>query len=347
MKKSGFIYPILCSGLILLFFSLTNCHKSEDPIKYPHGTFPDSIFNISNINSPYDDYNMSLPQLSGELPLIFSSNRKSAGAQFDLEQGKISFVFDQTTGSFDFTSQMTSDPFLTQLINKASTSGNDFGPYRLFSTIDGYEYLILASVNATGNLDLYYLKNQPVAGSIIPDITGPLPVKLMNTNLDDCYLVFNFSQDTAYFSSATTGKFDIYFLKKPAAKNLTDWFNGSYEVPVKLESLNSTADDKCPYIYKNIMLFTSNRPGGFGGYDLYYSILKNGKWSSPVNMGPGINTSSNEYRPVIGAQPDFTNEYLIFSSDRPGGKGGFDLYFTGLYLPPEIASAFTGTVPCF
>ena len=78
------------------------------------------------------------------------------------------------------------------------------------------------------------------------------------------------------------------------------------------------------------MVFASNRPGGLGGYDLYYSILKNGKWGSPVNLGPRINTSSDEYRPVIGSYPEFTNKYLMFSSNRPGGKGGFDLYFTGV-----------------
>jgi hypothetical protein len=83
------------------------------------------------------------------------------------------------------------------------------------------------------------------------------------------------------------------------------------------------------------MVFASNRAGGFGGYDLYYSILKNGFWSSPVNLGPRINTSSDEYRPVIGFNPDFTNKFLMFSSDRPGGKGGFDLYFTGIDFPSK------------
>jgi hypothetical protein len=80
---------------------------------------------------------------------------------------------------------------------------------------------------------------------------------------------------------------------------------------------------------------SSNRAGGFGGYDIYYSVFRNGNWSSPVNMGSRINTSSDEYRPVIGSNPDFTNNFIMFSSNRPGGKGGFDLYFSGLQLPEE------------
>ena len=334
MKKSGYS-NILITGFGIFFFSIffTNCRKTDNPIKFPKGTFPDTVINITDINSAYDDYNMALYQVDQTFPVVFSSNRKSTGGQFDLEQASISITFDKTTGVFGFGSKMTSDAFLDKLIGKAKTAGNDFGPYRLFSTVDGFEYLMLASVNTAGNLDLYYLKNQPVSGSIIPEITGPLPVRLMNTGSDDAYICFNSLQDTAYFSSNKDGNFDIFYLIKPAEKDLSSWFNLDYVTPAKADSLNSSDEDKCPFILKKIMVFASNRAGGFGGYDLYYSIIKNGKWSSPVNMGPRINTSSDEYRPVLGFHPEFTNKYLMFSSNRPGGKGGFDLYFTGVDFP--------------
>jgi hypothetical protein len=45
----------------------------------------------------------------------------------------------------------------------------------------------------------------------------------------------------------------------------------------------------------------------------------------PVNLGPDINSAANEYRPVLGVDLKFENHFLIFSSDRPGGKGGYDL----------------------
>ena len=334
MKKSGFINLIkvaFCFLLILFYF--TDCKKSENPIKYPKGTFPDTVINIADINSPYDDYNIALYQISKSLPIVFSSNRKSSGGQFDLEQGSISFLFDQTSGVFGFGSKITTDPFLEKLILKAITPGNDFGPYRLFSTVDGFEYLLLSSVNTAGNLDLYYLKNEPTSPTNISDVAGPYPIKLMNTDADDAYLSFNFYQDTAYFSSDKDGNFDIFQMVKPAEKDLTSWFNLNYAQPFKTDSINSSYEDKCPFIFKKIMVFTSNRPGGLGGYDLYFSVLKNGKWSSPVNLGPRINTSSDEYRPVIGYHPDFTNNFLMFSSNRPGGKGGFDLYFTGIDFP--------------
>ena len=96
--------------------------------------------------------------------------------------------------------------------------------------------------------------------------------------------------------------------------------------------LSSDQDDKCPYIYKETLVFTSNRSGGYGGYDLYYSEYdsKSG-WQPPVNMGPDINTAQDEYRPILfQSDIDENRDMLIFSSNRPGGLGGFDLYFVGL-----------------
>ena len=336
MEKSGYI-KLLITGFSILFITIcfTACKKTENPIKYPKGTFPDSVINIADINSSYDDYNLALYQIGENLPIIFSSNRKSSGGQFDLEQARISKLFDQTSGVFGFWASMTTDAFTDKLITKAKTPGNDFGPYRLFSKIDGFEYLLLSSTNGTGNLDFYYLKNQPVSGAFNPEITGPSPIKLMNTGSDDAYICFNSEHDTAYFSSNKEGTFDIFFLKKPAEEDLASWFNLDYSPPAKVDSLNSSGEDKCPFVLKKIMVFASNRTGGLGGYDLYYSNFKNGKWASPVNFGPRINTSSDEYRPVIGSQPGFANKYLIFSSTRPGGKGGFDLYFTGVDIPTK------------
>jgi hypothetical protein len=83
-------------------------------------------------------------------------------------------------------------------------------------------------------------------------------------------------------------------------------------------------------------VFSSNRPGGFGGFDIYYSFFRDGEWSTPVNLGAGINKAFDEYRPIVKEMgPAFRNDQLIFSSDRPSGKGGFDLYYTGLPCRPN------------
>jgi hypothetical protein len=333
MKFPNHSYIILIFTLISLSITIIECKKEKSPIKYPKGTFPDDIINLESINSEYDDYNTTAYELSGYLSLIFSSNRKSLGGQFDLEQALISYTWDQTNGIFGYSAEITNDPFLTKLINAAETPLNDYGPNMLYSSSEGYEYFLVSSENLDGNLDLRYFRNIPTYGSILPDIEGPFPIKLLNTSFDDAYLSFDFELDSAYFMSNIDGNFDIYLKTRPAGKNLALWFNSDYIISEKVDSINSPDQDKCPMLYHNLMIFSSNRSGGYGEYDLYYSLFRNGNWSSPVNLGPRINSGADEFRPLISHHSDFTNLYLIFSSNRPGGKGGYDLYLTGIEVP--------------
>ncbi len=331
MKKS---VTYLISGILLttFVFGIIACRNEENPVVYQKGIFPDSLVSLTGLNSDFDDYNISLYTLNNYLPLIFSSNRASNGEQFDLVQGVLVYTFDQTTGDFQLQSEISDNQFFNELTSMLTTSGNDFGPYRLYSSLDGFEYTIASSVNDDGNLDFHYVRNLPYFGAAAPAITGPFPAIKVNSIADDAYICFDTNQDSAYFCSDADGDFDIYLLKRDASENMDSWLNSDYETPVRAETFNSPGNDKCPYLYRKILVFTSDRPGGLGGYDLYYSIFSGGRWSSPVNFGPRINSSSNEYRPVLGGDEQFSNQFMIFSSDRPGGKGGFDLYFTGIKL---------------
>jgi hypothetical protein len=333
MKKYTISLSIITIlSILLVIVNLSGCKKSENPIKYKFGTFPDSVYKLTGLNSQYDDYNSTFNILGSSIPIIFSSNRGSKGGQFDLVQGGLWFQFDQTTGAFSVGGEMTSDPFFAALINKANTSGNDLGPYSIYSSTDGYEYLFVASENGNKSLDLYFLKNLPRFGSAIPEILGPFNVKLLNSSADDAYISLDTNEDTAYFTSNRDGNFDIYLHKRASGVSLDSWFSQNFEASAKVDSVNSSYDDKCPFFYQNIMLFSSDRtaPGAMGGFDLYYSIFKKGNWSTPVNMGPRINSAYDEYRPLLGYHPDFTNMFMIFSSNKPGGSGGFDLYFTSV-----------------
>jgi len=308
----------------------TNCLDSKNPILFQNGEFPDTVVNLKDINSAYDDYNISMYSLGSNIPIVFSSNRSSEGGQFDLVQSIFSYAFDQTNGSFWLGAEITTDVFLANLINKAVTDGDDFGPYRIYDAADGNEYMILSSQTANGDLDFYYTKNVPPYGSSIPEVNGPFPVTLLNTVSNDAYVTFTTLHDTLFFCSDEGGNFDIYTHVRPEGTNLDAWFNQTYESSSAVGAVNSDSDDKCPNILGNVMVFASNRPGGLGGYDLYYSLLKNGQWGSPVNFGAPINSAADEYRPFLGGHADFTNFFLLFSSNRTGGEGGYDLYFTGV-----------------
>ncbi len=75
------------------------------------------------------------------------------------------------------------------------------------------------------------------------------------------------------------------------------------------------------------LIFSSDRPGGFGETDLYSSVRSNGKWGIPVNLGPKINTSGKEEFAFL-TDHHLGGQFLIFSSKGRFGNGGFDLYYT-------------------
>lgn len=71
--------------------------------------------------------------------------------------------------------------------------------------------------------------------------------------------------------------------------------------------------------------FASDRPGGYGGRDLYrLTRLPNGEWSKAQNMGPNINTPYDEDSPFIAVN----NNTLYYSSNGPQSMGGFDVFVT-------------------
>jgi len=71
----------------------------------------------------------------------------------------------------------------------------------------------------------------------------------------------------------------------------------------------------------DILFFASDRPGGYGGSDIWYSVRdKKGNWKPPVCLGPEVNTEGNERFPFLSAQGD-----LYFASDGHPGLGGLDI----------------------
>ena len=71
----------------------------------------------------------------------------------------------------------------------------------------------------------------------------------------------------------------------------------------------------------NVIIFSSDMPGGFGGTDLYMCTKENDSWSSPVNLGETINTPEDEVFPFLA-----NDTTLFFSSKGHMGYGGLDIY---------------------
>lgn len=107
-----------------------------------------------------------------------------------------------------------------------------------------------------------------------------------------------------------------------ATRNLAD---GTWSAPKPMEGINTeyiensasiTEDDKTIY-------FTSNRPGGYGGTDIYSCELgKGGRWVNVQNLGPLVNTEMDEDGVFISAN----GQHLFFSSNGLAGMGDLDIY---------------------
>lgn len=315
---------------VILITGNSGCLDKEEPVNYQYGTFPDSIINLESINSEFDDFNMDLPRISASLPYIFSSNRSSSGGNFNLESANIYFSFNQVSGEFQIDGEMFSSDFYNSIMNAVNDDYDQFGPYRFLNSKNGMEYFFVASGNEDGNLDIEFMEYTPPSSGGYTFIPDPQSATVLNSLADDAYISIDWDIDNFYLTSDRGGNFDIYTIEINHSIGFKAWLTGPQEVLVLADSVNSDYNDKCPYIFKNYMIFTSDRPGGMGGFDLYYSEFKDGKWNSPVNFGPRVNTQYNEYRPVIGLAHGFTNNFMIFSSDRPDGVGGYDLYFTGV-----------------
>ncbi|MBC8111496.1 MAG: OmpA family protein [Verrucomicrobia bacterium] len=102
--------------------------------------------------------------------------------------------------------------------------------------------------------------------------------------------------------------------------------DGSWGKPESIgKNINSSYNENAVSISPDgkTLFFSSNRPGGKGGYDIYTSKLdKNGEWGKPTNIGLPINTSYDDEGPFI----DYDSKTLYFSSAGHTGMGGYDIF---------------------
>ncbi len=98
------------------------------------------------------------------------------------------------------------------------------------------------------------------------------------------------------------------------------WSKGK-ALPLNVEGYTSCHPSLTPD--GNTLYFASNRPGGYGGMDIYKSELVDGKWQDPVNLGMQINTAKDEVFPFI--NHDGT---LYFSSNGKADAENLDIFFS-------------------
>lgn len=149
------------------------------------------------------------------------------------------------------------------------------------------------------------------------------PLEMLNTNFNEGAPSLSSDGKTLIFVSCdrpdSYGGCDLYISR------LT---NNGWTRPFNLgDRINSPAYDSQPCLAENgrELYFVSNRKGSLGQYDIWFSRFEDsGAWSKPINLGPSINTSSNEETPFM--HPN--GERLYFSSDGHTGMGASDIFYS-------------------
>lgn len=159
------------------------------------------------------------------------------------------------------------------------------------------------------------------------------------------------SNETLGFNSIKEKKFKKNTSLSSIGINNLQLFYSSYEGEFNLKNL-----DKLPFVNKeynyvhpvffdngNKLIFSSDMPDGFGGYDLYMVERKDNEWSTPINLGPSINSLGDEEYPFI-----LNDSLLFYSSNGLPGYGNFDIFvcevFRGKFVNPKnLGNIFNST----
>ena len=323
-----------------IFFISLLIFSCDPQYKHESGELPSTPQNLTDFNTSHDDYNSTAPTLGSFIPLCFSTNRYSNGSQFDVIYEPLVVSFGKSTGIFRILNSYAEwginkhyDDIFHSALKKITTSANELGPYFMVNrtmAYQGYEYLLMYASDEAGNFDIRFTFKREQDSLFMES----MPIEYINSEFDDLYPFVDIDKGQFLFcSNRENDRFDIYTIEidDPYNSLLEEFLYTNQKVIVKHNILSSEYDDKCPYIFGNRLLLASNRPGGYGGYDIYISSYENNKWTTPVNLGPNINTEFDEYRPIlINEGVDNKKDMMIYSSNRDGGKGGFDLYYVGV-----------------
>jgi outer membrane protein OmpA-like peptidoglycan-associated protein len=125
----------------------------------------------------------------------------------------------------------------------------------------------------------------------------------------DSTIYFSSSEN---FSTARGDRLKLYQMK---------WDGASWGKPQMLSFCTGYADFTHPWYdaASKLLVYSSNCAGGYGGMDIWYVYKLDSGWGEPVNAGIMVNTSSHEIFPSFDAGD------IIYSSNQPGGRGGYDL----------------------
>ncbi len=271
------------------------------------------------INSEFED---KAPMVSADgKTLIFTSQRPGKSSAVNQDDGM--YFEDIYISRWDTLKKMWSDAEL--IPGSLNTEGQDAATS---ISPDGKQiFLFKNDIEAESRGGDIYVSRLSSSGKWgAPKSMG----KPINTTYAELGACISPDGKTLYFVSERQGGFgnaDIWMIKR---KTKTEW-----EKPINLGDVVNTGEDEGGIFLApdgKTLFFTSKGHNSMGGYDMFKTVLENGKWSIPVNLGYPINTIDNDY--CFSLSIDAKTGY--FTSNRKGGLGGRDVYKVDLSNYPVL-----------
>lgn len=266
-------------------------------------------YSIKNLdgNSPNLDFGTTF---YGKNKIVFASSRRAPGVSNKKWDGNDQPFLDLYIGDVDAKGEIINiKPFSKSVNSKYHDAMVSFSP--------DLKYVYFTSNN--------YLNGELKSGNI----------KIFRATIGSnghwkniVTLPFNSDNyDTGHPSVSADGK-KLYFISNmPGGHGDTDLYVVSindehYGTPINLgPNINSKYKEYTPYVDGNVLYYSSNRPGGRGGLDIYMTKL-DGTLEKPINLGKPMNSRGDDISFII----DNEKQSGYFSSNRRGGKGDDDIY---------------------
>ncbi len=281
-----------------------------------------------DINSKYSDFS---PMFHNDSDIVYASAKDSSIL---------------TTRRYRWTNQ----PFLDLYVSKKKNDDGDLLPPKKFSKKINTKYHEASSAFSPDQKTIYFTRNN-YGKRLKRGKNGINHLKIYRSqNIDGQWtsaeeLPFN-SEDysTGHPTVSPDGK-KLYFVSDmPGGFGETDIYvvdileNGAFSEPKNLgRAINSDAKEMFPYVTENSLYFSSNRPMGYGGLDVYKSDGSDKTFAGAMNLGEPINSNRDDFSYIV----DASSGKGYFASNRKGGKGDDDIY--SFAYTPNL-NAITGVV---
>ena len=269
------------------------------------------IDNVSELNSEFDDYAPSISTDGSEI--IFTSNRPNSHTPNEVGG------FDKDIFSSSLNGNKWSDPKdLSGTINTPADEVSNNLSYNATS--------LLLHREVNGQTDIFESKLKGLEWSD-PTVMN---VAISSTKSNERYASYSSDGWSLFFTRDSDTKENGYEILNSAMQNkmLKDFMT-----PIQLTAVSSKFDDGPIYIHIDgeTMYLASEGNESIGGYDIFISKRAQGQWSKPVNMGYPINTPYDDFFFASTAN----GKFAYISSNREGGKGGYDIYKVTFWGPEK------------